>query len=391
VRSRTDQREKLRISDNSVLSFGFSPSLGEAIVASPLGRRTTNKIMKKAKVAIFGASGYSGEELVKRLAEHPLVDLACLTSRQHAGKKASEVFGWVGRRSSLTNLEFTNPEISTVRSLGIEFAFLALPHGVASEFAVPLLEAGIKVLDLSADFRVKDPEVYKYFYKHQHPAPALLQKSIYGLPEAYRDRIREASLVACPGCYPTSILLPLIPVLRAKLIRISSIIVNSLSGVSGAGRKADLDLLFVECNESARPYALPSHRHLSEVEQELSNAAQEPVIIQFAPHLIPLNRGIVTTIHADPVTALTVEALDEVYETAYGSEWFIRLLGSSRYPDIKNVVGTNRLEIAWRVDPRTGRVILMSAEDNLVKGAAGQAIQCLNIMNGWDEALGLGT
>jgi N-acetyl-gamma-glutamyl-phosphate reductase len=347
--------------------------------------------MKKAKVAIFGASGYSGEELVKRLAEHPLVDLACLTSRQHAGKKASEVFGWVGRRSSLTNLEFTNPEISTVRSLGIEFAFLALPHGVASEFAVPLLEAGIKVLDLSADFRVKDPEVYKYFYKHQHPAPALLQKSVYGLPEAYRDRIREASLVACPGCYPTSILLPLIPVLRAKLIRISSIIVNSLSGVSGAGRKADLDLLFVECNESARPYALPSHRHLSEVEQELSNAAQEPVIIQFAPHLIPLNRGIVSTIHADPVTALTVEALDEVYETAYGSEWFIRLLGSSRYPDIKNVVGTNRLEIAWRVDPRTGRVILMSAEDNLVKGAAGQAIQCLNIMNGWDEALGLGT
>jgi N-acetyl-gamma-glutamyl-phosphate reductase len=174
------------------------------------------------------------------------------------------------------------------------------------------------------------------------------------------------------------------------MIRLSSIIVNSMSGVSGAGRKAEADLLFVECNESARPYALPSHRHLSEVEQELSNAAGEQVIIQFAPHLIPLNRGIVTTIHADPVAPVSTEALEEVFEAAYGSEWFIRLLGSSRYPDIKNVVGTNRLEIAWRVDPRTGRIILMSAEDNLVKGAAGQAIQCFNIMNGWNEALGLG-
>jgi N-acetyl-gamma-glutamyl-phosphate reductase len=346
--------------------------------------------MKKAKVAIFGATGYSGEELVKRLSEHPLVELACLTSRQYAGKKASEVFGWIGRRSSLASLEFTEPDVRSLRALGIEFAFLALPHGVASEFAVPLLEEGIKVLDLSADFRVKDPEAYKYFYKQEHPAPALLQKSVYGLPEAYRNRIRDAKLVACPGCYPTSILVPLLPVLRAKMIRLSSIVVNSLSGVSGAGRKADADLLFVECNESARPYGLPSHRHLAEIEQELSNAAGEPVIIQFAPHLIPLNRGILSTIHVDPVTKVTTDSLEELYETAYGSEWFIRLLGSSRYPDIKNVVGTNRLEIAWRVDPRTGRVILMSAVDNLVKGAAGQAIQSFNVMNGWDEALGLG-
>jgi N-acetyl-gamma-glutamyl-phosphate reductase len=326
--------------------------------------------MKKAKVAIFGASGYSGEELVKRLAQHPLVELGCLTSRQYAGKKASDIFAWIGRRSSLTDLEFTEPDVPSLSALGIEFAFLALPHGVASEFAVPLLEEGIKVLDLSADFRVKDPQVYKYFYKHEHPAPGLLQKSVYGLPEAYRDQIRGAKLVACPGCYPTSVLVPLLPVLRAKMIRLSSIIVNSLSGVSGAGRKADTDLLFVECNESARPYGL--------------------VIIQFAPHLIPLSRGIITTIHADPVTEVTAQSLEELYETAYGSEWFIRLLGSNRYPDIKNVVGTNRLELAWRVDPRTGRVILMSAVDNLMKGAAGQAIQCLNIMNGWDEALGLG-
>ena len=278
----------------------------------------------------------------------------------------------------------------SLRSLGIEFAFLALPHGVASEFAVPLLEEGIKVLDLSADFRVKDPEVYKYFYKHEHPAPALLQKSVYGLPEAYRDQIRDAKLVACPGCYPTSILVPLLPGDPRKNDSPFQHHRQQLERRERRGPKGGADLLFVECNESARPYGLPSHRHLSEIEQELSNAAGEPVIIQFAPHLIPLNRGIVTTIHADPVTKVTVESLEEVYETAYGSEWFIRLLGSSRYPDIKNVVGTNRLEIAWRVDPRTGRIILMSAEDNLVKGAAGQAIQCFNIMNGWDEALGLG-
>ncbi|MBV8143264.1 MAG: N-acetyl-gamma-glutamyl-phosphate reductase [Verrucomicrobia bacterium] len=346
--------------------------------------------MKKAKVAIFGASGYSGEELVKRLAEHPLAELGCLTSRQYAGKKASEVFHWIGPRSPLASLEFSDPGMASLPSLGVEFAFLALPHGVAFESAVPLLEMGIRVIDLSADFRVKDPNVYQYFYKLEHPAPALLQRSVYGLPEAYREQIREAKLVACPGCYPTSILIPLLPVVRARMIRLASIVVNSLSGVSGAGRKAEMELLFVECNESARPYGLPSHRHLSEVEQELSIAAKEPVIIQFAPHLIPLSRGIITTIHAEPVAGLTQESLDAVYESAYGSEWFIRLLGSHRYPDVKNVVGTNHLEIAWRVDPRTGRIILMSAEDNIVKGAAGQAIQCFNIMNAWDEALGLG-
>jgi len=347
--------------------------------------------MNKVKIAIFGASGYSGEELVKRLADHPLVEIGCLTSRQYAGKKASEVFAWVGKHSPLANLEFIETDATSLHSLGIDFAFLALPHGVAVEFAAPLLERGIKVIDLSADFRVKDAKVYKHFYKHEHTAPALLKKSVYGLPEAYRDRIRSAELVACPGCYPTSILVPLLPVVRAKMIRSSSIIVNSLSGVSGAGRKADGDLLFVECNESARPYGLTLHRHLSEIEQELANAAGEKVVLQFAPHLIPLNRGIITTIHADPVSELSVGSLQEAYETAYGSDRFIRLLGSSRYPDIKDVAFTNRLEIAWRIDSRTGRVILMSAIDNLVKGAAGQAIQCFNIMNDWDEGIGLGS
>jgi N-acetyl-gamma-glutamyl-phosphate reductase len=347
--------------------------------------------MNKVKIAIIGASGYSGEELVKRLAEHPLVELGCLTSRQHAGRKASDVFGWIGDHSPLANVEFIEPDPALLASLGIAFAFLALPHGVAAEFALPLLERGIKVIDLSADFRIKDPGVYRYFYKHEHPVPALLKKSVYGLPEVYRDQIRCAALVACPGCYPTSILLPLLPLVRARMIRSSSIIANSLSGVSGAGRKADVDLLFVECNESARPYGLPGHRHLSEIEQEITNAAGQQVRIQFAPHLIPLNRGIVTTIHAEPLNELTVDSVGEVYHAAYDRDRFIRLLGSHRYPDVKDVAFSNRAEIAWRVDSRTGRVILMSVLDNLVKGAAGQAIQCFNIMNGSDEGIGLGT
>jgi N-acetyl-gamma-glutamyl-phosphate reductase len=345
--------------------------------------------MKKVKVAIFGASGYSGEELVRRLAGHPLVEIGCLTSRQHAGKKASEVFGWTDRHSRLAGIEFREPDAGAINSLGIEHAFLALPHGVASEFAVPLLESKVKVLDLSADFRIQDPAVYKQFYKQEHPAPSLLSRAVYGLPEIHRNAIRKADLVACPGCYPTSILLPLIPVVRAKLIQPGSVIANCLSGVSGAGRKAEADLLFVECNESVRPYALPLHRHLAEIEQELSNAAGERIVIQFAPHLVPLNRGIVATIHADPISSVTAADLEKTFASAYGLDRFVQLLGSTGYPDSKNVAFTNRIQIAWRIDSRTGRIILMSAEDNLVKGAAGQAIQCFNIMNGWDEGLGL--
>jgi N-acetyl-gamma-glutamyl-phosphate reductase len=346
--------------------------------------------MDKIPIAIFGASGYSGEELLKRLAGHPHADLRCLTSRQYAGKKASTVFRWIGRHSPLAEMQFVEPDVTRLKELGVQFAFLALPHGVASEFAVPLLKAGIRVLDLSADFRVKDPEVYKFFYKQVHPAPELLQQSVYGLPEVYRQEIRRAELIACPGCYPTSVLLPVLPLLRAGVIRPSSIIANSLSGVSGAGKKADLDLLFVECNESVRPYALPTHRHLSEIEQEISVAAGEQVAIQFAPHLIPVNRGIATTIHVDPAGDLKIDRLTDLFESAYGAERFIRLLGPDGYPDTKHVTFNNYIEIAWRVDSRTGRVILMSAIDNLVKGASGQAIQCLNIMNGWQEDCALG-
>jgi N-acetyl-gamma-glutamyl-phosphate reductase len=278
-----------------------------------------------------------------------------------------------------------------------EVVFLALPHGVAAEFAVPLLELGCNVIDLSADFRVEDPAVYKEFYAHDHPAPELLKQSVYGLPEVHRAEIKKASLIASPGCYPTSILLPIIPLLKAGLIKATGIIADSLSGVSGAGRKAELDYLFVECNESVRPYSVPKHRHLSEIEQELSLAAGETVTIQFTPHLIPINRGILTTLYVAPVKHFSdakqaeelAKKVSDCYRSAYGQEPFVRLLEGKALPDTKNVVGTNVIEIAWRLDHRTGRLILMSAEDNLVKGASGQAVQSLNIMCGFPETAGL--
>jgi len=225
----------------------------------------------------------------------------------------------------------------------------------------------------------------------------LLSQAVYGLPEIYRAEIQKASLVASPGCYPTSVLLPTLPLLKADLIKPTGIIADSLSGVSGAGRKAELDYLFVECNESVRPYSVPKHRHLSEIEQELSLAASEAVTIQFTPHLIPINRGILTTLylapdqHFEDAQAMhnLAERITNCYQTAYGEEPFVRLLEGKAFPDTKNVAGTNVIEIAWRLDPRTGRLIVMSAEDNLIKGASGQAVQCMNILCGFSENSGL--
>jgi N-acetyl-gamma-glutamyl-phosphate reductase len=242
---------------------------------------------------------------------------------------------------------------------------------------------------LSADFRLKSAEVYKEFYAHDHPAPELLAKSAYGLPEIYRDEIKKSLLIASPGCYPTSILLPLMPLLKTGLIKSTGIIADSLSGVSGAGRKAETDYLFVECNESVRPYGVPKHRHLSEIEEQLSLAAKTQVVIQFTPHLIPVNRGILTTLYLEPVGKLAEEKISVCYKKFYGNEPFIRLLEGKNLPDTKNVTGTNVIEIAWRLDPRTNRLIVMSAEDNLVKGASGQAVQSMNILCGFPETAGL--
>jgi len=325
---------------------------------------------------------------VRLLLGHPNVDLVAATSRQLSGKSLAEVFPRFAHHKTARSLTFSNPE---PKQLAAEAAivFLALPHGLAAEFAKPLLAAGARVVDLSADFRIKDANVYKEFYGHDHPAPDLLAKSVYGLPEIYRDKIRDAKLVACPGCYPTSILIPLRPLIRRKAIDRKTILVSSMSGVTGAGRKAEVDYLFSECNESVRPYGVPKHRHLSEIEQELSNLSGETVMIQFTPHLVPVNRGIATTIYADIAGEVVAFDPSVVFNSAYGDEPFVRLLGDVRLPDTKNVLGTNFIDIAWKIDKRTHRVIVMSAIDNIVKGASGQAVQCMNLMLGLPETTGL--
>jgi N-acetyl-gamma-glutamyl-phosphate reductase len=340
------------------------------------------------KVAIVGASGYSGEELVRLLLSHPHAELTAVTSRQYAGQSLAQVYPRFAHYPRARALRFSEPKAELLARQA-QVVFLALPHGVAAEFAAPLLKLGCHVIDLSADFRVKSAAVYKEFYAHDHPAPGLLAQAVYGLPEVYREKIKGASLIASPGCYPTSILLPAIPLLKAGLIEPEGIIADSLSGISGAGRKAELDYLFVECNESVRPYGLPKHRHLSEIEQELSLAAGQPVILQFTPHLIPVNRGILTTLYLTPTAAATIDQVSACYQAAYGSEPFVRLLEGKALPDTKNVAGGNVIEIAWRLDPRTGRLIVMSAEDNLVKGASGQAVQSMNLICGWPETAGL--
>jgi N-acetyl-gamma-glutamyl-phosphate reductase len=355
-------------------------------------RRNTHCAVKnreKTRVAVVGASGYTGEELVRLLLRHPHAELTAVTSRQFAGKSLAAIFSRTASHSTAKTLTFTDgsPEKIAAES---ELVFLALPHGVAVDFAAPLLSAGARVIDLSADFRIKNAATYREFYGHEHGAPNLLADAVYGLPEIYRDKIREARLVACPGCYPTSILLPTIPLLREKLIKPGSIIANSLSGVSGAGRKAELDFLFVECNESVRPYGVPKHRHLAEIEQELSVAAGDTVTIQFTPHLVPANRGILTTLYFAPTDiGQDAKRIDAAFRESYANEPFVRLLDDKTLPDTKNVTGSNFIEIAWRHDPRTGRLIVMSAEDNLLKGASGQAIQCFNITCGYEESAGL--
>jgi N-acetyl-gamma-glutamyl-phosphate reductase len=341
----------------------------------------------KVPVAIVGANGYSGEELCAILARHPSVSVVAVTSRQHAGKPAGEVLPRLSGVGEFSKLVFSEPAMDSLLRSGAEFFFLALPHGLAAEYAVPLWEAGKRVIDLSADFRLRDAEVYREFYGEQHPAAKLLPEAVYGLPELHRDAIRTAKLVGSAGCYPTSILLPLVPLLKAGLIDSEDIAVASASGVSGAGRKAETALLFGECNESLRAYGLPKHRHLSEIEQELSLAASRRVTITFTPHLAPMTRGIHTTIFTRLAAGASAEAILPELEACYANEPFVRI--SQNLPDTKNVTGTNFCDISARFDARTGRLILLSAEDNLVKGAAGQAVQNFNLMAGLDETAGL--
>ena len=341
--------------------------------------------MLKIRAAIVGASGYSGEELLRLLRNHPAVEITCITSRQHAGKRIGAVFP----RFAEWDLLFSEPDSDAI-SAEADAAFLALPHGVAASYAAPLLTRGLHVFDSSADFRLRSQDIYEKTYRTAHPAPELLRTAVYGLPERYRGQLENAQLVACPGCYPTSILLPLIPFLERGIIDRRQITVISLSGVTGAGRKVDLPYLFPECNESVRPYAVTGHRHLPEIEQELSAAASGPVAVSFIPHLVPVNRGIHSTILATPTDRIDEKAVHEILQQAYTEEPFVRVLTPPGcLADTKHVTYTNMCEIGGTVDSHTGRVILSSAIDNLTKGAAGQAVQCFNNVFGLEETAGL--
>lgn len=337
--------------------------------------------------AIIGASGYSGEELVRLLSRHPNVQLAAVTSRSLAGQKVADVMPAL--RHAVGDLEFTSSDPAELAQRDdLDVFFLALPHGVASEFATPLYKAGKTVIDLSADFRLNSASIYENYYGHPHPAPELLKAAPYVIPELADDSWKAATLIACPGCYPTSIQLPLVPLLKAGLIKPSGIVINSYSGVSGAGRKVAEDFIYCERNESMKGYAIPKHRHLSEIEEQLEKAAFADVIVQFNPHLAPMTRGISTTIVAKSNGA-SLESIYSTWNKAYAGKPFVSVLPSGTYSDTKYVTGTNRADISAVYDKRTDNFIITSAIDNLLKGASGQAVQILNLKSGFDETAGL--
>ncbi len=338
------------------------------------------------KAAIIGASGYSGEELVRILSTHPDVTLAAVTSRSLAGQKVADVMPAL--RHKVGELQFTASDPAELAaSSEIDVFFLALPHGVASEFADPLYKAGKTVIDLSADFRLGSTRVYEQYYGQPHPAPHLLEAAQYVVPELADEKWKSTSLIACPGCYPTSIQIALAPLLKAGLVSPKGIVINSCSAVSGAGRKVAEDFIFCERNESMKAYALPRHRHVPEIEEQLEKAAFADCIVQFSPHLAPMSRGIITTIVAKAKTGI-----DQLYTTwnkAYADKPFVAVLPSGTFPDTKNVKGTNRADIAAVYDSRTDNFVISAVIDNLVKGASGQAVQIMNLKFGFKETAGL--
>ena len=336
-------------------------------------------------VAIVGASGYTGLELIRILHCHPEVAVTCLTSEQSAGKRISDVFPTLRGRYDLL-LENLEPVRVSEKA---DIIFTALPHKAAMEVVPTFLKLGKKVIDLSADYRLSDPAVYGEWYE-PHLNPANLKKAVYGLPEIRRAKIKGAKLVANPGCYPTSIILGLAPLLKKGLIQPQSIIANSASGVTGAGRAAKVDSLYCEVNEGYKAYGVGGvHRHTPEIEQELSLLAGETLKVTFTPHLVPMDRGILSTIYAAPLKELTTAQLVRMYEEFYAGEPFVRVLPQGGLPSTAFVRGSNFCDIAPLVDPRTGRIIIVSAIDNLVKGASGQAVQNMNLVCGFPETTGL--
>lgn len=343
-------------------------------------------------VAIIGASGYTGSELLRLLALHPEVRLVGATSEQSAGKTITDLFpGLANFYDKPPVLEaLGNPSEESWKTLDAllertKFFFTALPHGTSTPCVRYLMKNGARVVDLSADFRLKNVGTYETWYGKQHEAADLLPQAVYGLPEFHRKEIVKTKLAATPGCYPTSAIIALAPLLKNHLIDLSSIVVDSKSGASGAGRTPKTDVLFSEVNGGLRAYGFPKHRHTPEIEQELSLIAGKALQITFTPHLVPMNRGILTCAYASLQNAATTEALLETYQNFYHSERYVRVLGAQTLPDTRYVQGSYFCDVTIRVDERNQRVIAVSAIDNLCRGASGMSVACMNLMNGWKE------
>jgi len=336
------------------------------------------------RVGVIGATGYAGAELVRILSGHPEVELTVLTSRQYAGVKFDRVYPAMAGIVTLICEEFSL-DIMCERA---DVVFTALPHKTSMELVPELIKCGKKVVDLSADFRFKDVLRYEKYYQ-PHTAKELLKEAVYGLCEIYFDKIKNASLIGNPGCYPTSVILPLAPFLKQNIIDLNTIIADSKSGVSGAGRSPSLTTHFCEANESLKAYKVAEHRHNPEMEEVLSLEAGSPVNITFVPHLVPMTRGMLTTIYAGLARKTGPEEIEDCIASFYSGRPFIRICPDNILPDTLHVRGTNYCDIGFKLDVRNNRLILISAIDNLVKGAAGQAVQNMNIMLGMDETSGL--
>lgn len=337
------------------------------------------------RVAIVGATGYTGCELLEILIRHPHVTVTCLTAKLDTPVRIDDEFP---RFRGRIELPCTPLDVAEVCDRA-DVVFLSLPHGVSMKYAIPFVRAGKKVIDLSADFRFPDVAVYERWYGIRHEARDLLAEAVYGLPELHAADIKKARLIANPGCYPTGSILALAPLISERLVKLDQVIVDSKSGVTGAGRKASLALSFGECNESFRAYKVGAHQHTPEIEAQLSGLAGAPMTILFTPHLVPMNRGILTAAYLTPVAKVTADDLIAVYKKFYASAPFVRIMENGKLVDTKEVCGLNYCDIAVVSDSRTGKVIVLSAIDNLVKGAAGQAVQNMNLICGFPETAAL--
>jgi N-acetyl-gamma-glutamyl-phosphate reductase len=339
----------------------------------------------RVRVAVIGASGYSGIETVRILAAHPFVELAVLTSEHYAGREVAEVYRHLAG-VDLPPFEELRPDLLHGRA---EVVLSCLPERVGAAMIAEVVKEGVKVVDLSADYRFTDPVQYRTTYGVEHPAPGLLSQAVYGLCEFHRGQIREAHLVANPGCYPTGALLALLPLIRRDLIEPSSIVIDAKSGTTGARRTPQIDQLFAEVNENFRAYKVGNHRHTPEIEQQVGAALGREIAVMFVPHLLPVTRGILTSIFMRPRSGTTEQDVRAAYEASFAKSRFVRILKPGELPELRNVRATNFCELAFVLDRRSDTLLALTAIDNLGKGAAGQAVQNMNLMLGYDEAAGL--